>query len=418
MSDSPSPAPSPPGRLRNTAAMVAASSPHLAEAVAAGLMQVDLQAREGKIVTLPGGQDVVEFVNCSYLGLDTHPAVIAAAQATVAAWGVHLCCARSRFTIAPNAELEAALAEAWGGRAITFPSVTAAHLSALPLAAAGVLRGDRLGASTRPLRGVFDRQAHASMQFLRPVLAAEAEVVTIGHNDMDALLAEVRAARTVGAEVLYVCDGVYSMGGAAPIRALSALAEAEGFWIYVDDAHGTSIYGERGEGYVLSQLGGRLPPRMLLTFSLAKGFGTNGGGVLVPGPAQEAMVRAYGMSYAFSGPLDFAIAGAALASLALHRDGTVARLQARLWDRVRRFWGGEPPGDVPSPIAMVPVGRPADAIAAGVALRDRGYFVSVAFFPVVPRDQAQLRIAITAEHSPAQVEGLRAALTALGLSPA
>lgn len=403
----------PASRLRNTRKVMAAAEAPLDRAVEAGLMHVAIQGRTDKTVLLPDGSSVVEFINCSYLGLDTHPAVIEGAQRAVADWGVHFCCARTRFTIAPNQVLEAALSEWLGGHAITFPSVTSAHMAALPLAAAGAL----LGPGNRPVRVVFDKLAHASMQYLKPILAAEAEVATIPHNDLDALLVEVRQARMEGKTTLYVCDGVYSMGGAAPIGRLAALAEEEDFYLYVDDAHGTSIFGEQGQGYALWQLGGPLPARMVLTFSLAKGFGCNGGGILLPGPAQENLVRRYGMTYAFSGPLDFSIVGAALASLELHRDGSLPERQARLWDRVRQFHGL--PGDVTpwSPIAMVPVGSAEAALDAGERLKEAGYFVSTVFFPVVPREQAQLRICVTAGHTPEHLTGLRATLTRLGLEP-
>ena len=126
-------------RLRNTLSLIAASDVHAIAAEDAGLMRTTITRRRGKTVTLDDGREVVEFVNCSYLGFDVHPKVIGAAQDILAEWGVHFCCARSRFTIDANRALEEELGALWGGVAITFPSVTAAHLSALPLAAAGVL---------------------------------------------------------------------------------------------------------------------------------------------------------------------------------------------------------------------------------------------------------------------------------------
>ncbi|MDX2014507.1 MAG: aminotransferase class I/II-fold pyridoxal phosphate-dependent enzyme [Myxococcaceae bacterium] len=392
-------------RLRNTAAVVDYSQHHAADAISRGLMQVTLRGRNGRKVELTKDQWVTEFVNCSYLGLDTDPAVIARAQAILEAWGVHLCCARTRFSIGPLQELEEGLSALWGGRAITFPSVTTAHMSTMPLLAPpGGKRATFL----------YDRLAHTSMQFLRPILAAEHRVETIPHNDLSALEAGVRAAHARGDEAIYVADGVYSMGGVCPIDDLLALSKRLGFSLYIDDAHGTSIFGARGEGTVLHRLGGALPENVTLTFSLSKGYGCNGGGVLLPNREAEARVRTFGTTYAFSAPLDFSMVGAALAALEVHRDGRLTKLQETLRSRVAlfdRLVGKELPF---SPIRMVEVGDEARAIELGDALKARGFFVSTTFFPVVARGNAMLRVCLGVGHEESDLRALVSALRALG----
>ena len=397
------------GKFRNTAQVVEQAQPHYARAVGAGLMQVNMTRRRGKVVTLPDGRDVVEFVSCSYLGLDTHPEVIAGARRVLEDYGVHFCCARSRFSIDPTRELEEGLSRLFGARAITFPSVTSAHMSALPLLASGVLLDGEAG---HPVRLLVDRQAHASMQFMRPVLAEEAAIETVPHNDVDALRDKAKAARARGEVPVYVADGVYSMGGVFPVEAVFSVASELEMPLYVDDAHGTSIFGERGEGYVLSHAPATRPRNLFVNFSLAKGYGTNGGGIVVPTARQESLVRSFGQTYAFSGPLDFAIVGAALVVLRMHEDGTVRRMQPGLWRNVERFDPTVPAGDVPTPIKMVVVGDPDRALRLGEALLARGFFVSTAFFPVVPRHRAQLRVCLTAAHTPEQLDGLKHALAA------
>jgi len=391
---------------RNTWSMLGESAPNYERAVKSQLMQVNIQDRKGKTVVLPDGRRVVEFVNCSYLGLDTRPDVIAAAQRAVQDWGVHFCCARSRFTIDPNRVLEEELGALFGGRAITFPSVTSAHMSALPLLASGALVGGR------KMRLIFDRFAHASMQYLKPLLMQEADVVTIGHNALDELVTQVKDAHVHGLTPAFIADGVYSMGGNLPVEKVAALSRELDFWLYIDDAHGTSIFGDQGQGYALSRLQG-FPPNLLLTFSLAKGFGCNGGGIVVPAAAQETLIRSFGQTYAFSGPLDFSIVGAALAALELHRNGTVKALQQTLWDNVRHFRGAAVEDEILSPIHMHLVGGETAAIELGEKLLERGLFASVAFFPVVPRGRAQLRICVTVDHSRAQLDALKAALAEL-----
>lgn len=414
-----------PGVRENVDARRAEALAAIREATAHGLMHVTIERRlSNKRVRLahPDGaaaRDVVEFINCSYLGLDTHPAVVGAAADIVREWGVHFCCARSRFSIEPNRALERDLSTLFRGYAITFPSVTAAHLSALPLIASGAL----LPSSLRRHRGVrliFDRFAHASMQSIKPLLAVDATIVTIAHNDVRAIATAVDEAHAADEDAVYVADSVYSMGGVCPLDEIKQLVEQRGAFLYLDDAHGTSIFGERGEGYVMAREAGALPPSTIMTFSLAKGFGTNGGGIVLPSEEQRQTVRSLGQTYAFSAPLDFSVIGAAQASLALHFDGTVRRLQDELRNKVATFDAALARTSVGaaaastregfSPIRMVPLQSKEQAIAVGRGLIARGYFVSVAMYPVVARDQPQLRVCLSVEHSDEQVHGLVAAL--------
>ncbi len=384
------------------------AAPYLDEAIRRGLMQATITARSGKRVVLEDGREVTEFVNCSYLGLDVHQDVVQAAADVVREWGVHFCCARSRFTIAPNRDLEAALSSLFRGHALTFPSVTSAHLAVLPLVASGALLPGR---TRSKVRIVFDRHAHASMQSLKPLLREEASVVTIGHDDLDALARTIDEAHAAGEDVVYVADSVYSMGGVCPLDRVRAIVDATGSFLYLDDAHGTSIFGAHGEGYVLSRTDGPLPRNTILAFSLAKGFGCNGGGVVLPTEEQRRLVRSHGSTYAFSAPLDFSVVAAALASVRLHDDGTVRALQERLWRKVALYDSLVPERhEGLSPIRMVPMRSRDHALDAGAALLARGFFASVALYPVVAVDQPQLRVCIAVDHEDDDVRRLCTAL--------
>jgi len=396
-------------KLRNTTAMQLLAQENYSEALRRGLMQVTLRGRQGRKVALTADSWVTEFINCSYLAIDTRADVIEKSQAIMAEWGVHLCCARSRFSIGPLEELEEGLSALWGGRAITFPSVTTTHMSSMPL-----LPSMELSARKGSVTFLYDKLAHASMQFLRPVLAAEHRVEVLPHNDLEALKKAVVAAHVRGDAVIYVADGVYSMGGVCPIDEVLALARRLEFSLYIDDAHGTSIYRDRGEGTVLAALGGKLPENVSITFSLSKGYGCNGGGLLVPDREAERRVRTFGMTYAFSAPLDFSVVGAGLASLELHRSGEVKRLQAELRRKVALYdslVGRELPF---SPIRMVEVGDERRAIELGDALKARGHFVSVTFFPIVARGNAMLRLCLGVGHADEDITGLVSSLRELG----
>jgi 8-amino-7-oxononanoate synthase len=392
---------------RNTRFVHQEAAPQYQAAIEADLMQVTITARDGKYVTLPGGRQVVEFINCSYLGLDQHPKVVEAYRSVDPQWGVNFCCARSRFSIAPLRDLEERLSAQYGGRAVTFPSVTTTHVSAMPLVASGVLIDTE---NPPPVCFLFDRFAHSSMQTLKPILAEEATVQKVRHNDLDHLRLLVLDAKGRGKTPVYVADGIYSMGGTCPIDQVLAMAEELDFYLYIDDAHGTTIFGERGEGPVLARIGGVVPDRLFLTFCLSKGFGGQGGGILVSDRVREGLIRSYGQIYAFSAALDFAPVQACHAVLDLHSDGTVRQLQQQLRDRVAlfdRLRGDNLPF---SPIRMVQIGDEKQAIRCGRRLIEEGFFVSVVFFPIVPRGNAQLRICLAATHSASQIEALSTAI--------
>jgi 8-amino-7-oxononanoate synthase len=394
-------------KLRNTSFVVEESHRNYQTAVESHLMQVTIKGRDGKVVEMPTGQQVVEFINCSYLGLDLHPDVVAASKELDPSWGVNFCCARSRFSIEPMRVLEEELSRLYRGRAITFPSVTTTHMSVMPLLASGVLINPHLPPR---VHFIFDRFAHSSMQYLRPILAAEATVESIGHNALDELRQRVLVAKAEGKMPIFVADGIYSMGGLCPVNELLKMADELDFYLYMDDAHGTTILGDRGEGSVLAQIRGELPDRLFVAFCLSKGFGSNGGGILVSNAVRERTIRSFGQIYAFSAALDFSIVNACLATLKLHYDGTVQQLQQQLRDRVALYDRLMHETHSFSPIRMVMIGGEQEAIEAARGMIDQGFFVSVVFFPIVPRNKAQLRICISASHTEEQIRGLVAAL--------
>jgi 8-amino-7-oxononanoate synthase len=398
---------------RNTGYIHEYSEKYYNDAINKNLMQVTIQGRNGKCVIMPDGSEAVEFINCSYLGLDLHPTVIKASKILDESWGVNFCCARSRFSIEPTKILEEQLSAHFRGRAICFPSVTTTHISVLPLIASGLLLNPKCPPKVRI---IFDKYAHASMQFLKPILASEATVTTIAHNNLEALREEVLAAKEKGEVSVYVADGIYSMGGLCPILELLKMANTLDFYLYLDDAHGTSIFGEQGEGSVLSQLKGKVPDNLFISFCLSKGFGCNGGGIVLPSLIQEKLIRSYGLIYAFSAALDFSIVNACLAALELHKNGEVRKLQAKLQNNVFLYdslMGIRLPF---SPIRMVEVGNEEEAIHLSETMLQQGFFVSVVFFPIVPRNKAQLRICIAANHSEKQIRNLVSALKSLPLT--
>ncbi|MCC8958716.1 aminotransferase class I/II-fold pyridoxal phosphate-dependent enzyme [Bradyrhizobium sp. Pear77] len=394
----------PAGHFRNTAYMINKSRPHFDAAHAAGLMAVQGRSTTGRAFSLGTGPiddrpEIIDFVRCSYLGLDNHPVIVAGAvDAIEAHQSLHWSCARTRLNFDLLAELEASLSEMFCARVIAFSSVMLANLGGLPLLASGGLTG-----GTKPLV-VFDRLAHISLAFHKPVVADETRMETIAHNDIDALERLCREHPVVA----YVCDGVYSMGGNAPVKELRQLQERYGLFLYIDDAHGISLFGDQGEGFARSQFPQVLGDRTIIVASLAKGFGASGGMVMLGTADHENLFRRYSIPYAFSVAPNLAAVGAALGSCKIHRSEELGERQRRLVQRIRAFDSGVATAEQgnPFPIRMIAIGSETKAIAIAKELLDAGFYTSVTFFPTVAQGRAGIRVCITADHEDGDIKRL------------
>lgn len=394
----------PTGHFRNTPYMIDESRPYFDSAHAAGLMAVQGRSTVGRTFALGTGPvesrpEVVEFVRCSYLGLDNHPLIVAGAiEAIEAHRSLHWSCARTRLNFDLLVQLEEILSEMFGARVLAFSTVMLANLGAMPILASGQLTGGK-----KPVV-VFDHFAHVSLAYHKPVIADETQVETIAHNDVDALERLCREHPVVA----YVCDGVYSMGGNAPLKELRQLQERYGLFLYIDDAHGISIFGRQGQGFVRSQFPQVLGDRTIIAASLAKGFGASGGMLMLGTAHQEALFRRYSIPYAFSVGPNLAAVGAALASCKIHSSPELGERQRRLAQRIkifdRRVATAERGNSLP--IRMFAVGPEAKAIAIARELLNARFYTSVICFPTVAQGKAGIRVCITADHEVRDIERL------------
>ncbi|MER8849837.1 aminotransferase class I/II-fold pyridoxal phosphate-dependent enzyme [Mesorhizobium australicum] len=394
----------PAGRFRNTTYVLNKSRPYFDAAHANGLMAVQGRSTTGRTFLLGTGPldarpQVIDFVRCSYLGLDNHPVVVSGAiEAIEAHRSLHWSCARTRLNFDLLGELEASLSEMFCARVLAFSSVMLANLGAMPILASGELTGGR-----KPVV-VFDRTAHISLAYHKPVVADETQVETIAHNDIDALDRLCHENPVVA----YVCDGVYSMGGNAPINELRQLQERYGLFLYIDDAHGISLFGPQGQGFARSQFPQMLDDRTIIAASLGKGFGASGGMLMLGTAEQEALFRRYSIPHSFSAAANLASVGAALGSCKIHRSAELGQRQRRLAQRIdlfdRRVTTTEQGNSLP--IRMIAIGSEAKAIAIARKLLDAGFYTSVTFFPTVGQGKAGIRVCITAEHTISEIERL------------
>lgn len=397
-------------KYRNTASLISSAGSTFETAHIEGVMALYVEPHQGRIVKMPNSQTtIVDFVRCSYLGLDNHPAIVEGAIRGIKdAKALHWSCARTRLNFSALGTLEETLSSLFNARVITYTTVLAANMSALPLLASG-----HLTEGVKPVV-VFDRLAHATLAYHKATVAEETLVKTIAHNDIHHL----EQICMQNACVAYVCDGVYSMGGNAPIQELLRLQYQYGLFLYIDDAHGISLFGENGEGFAKSQIPD-LGSRTIIAASLGKGFGASGGILMLGTALQEILFRRFSIAHAFSASLNTAAIGAAMASAQLHQTQELVLRQNTLQKRIEKFdqLMETPDADrTKLPIRTIILGDETASIAAARHLLLNGCYTSAIFFPTVARGKAGLRVCMTASHTEQQIQELCDAIIAIKVS--
>lgn len=374
----------------------------LAEGILRGLGQLTAEDEQlgGRLVTLRG-QRQINFGSCSYLGLETDLRLKSAACDAVARYGVQFASSRAYVSCPPYAELERLLAAMFETPLVVAQTTTLAHFAALPML---IRREDAV---------VCDQLVHNSVQAVLPTLQGAGTFCRfVRHSRIDRLNEIVRALGERHRRVWYLADGVYSMhGDPAPLPALQDLmSRNERLRLYLDDSHGVSWSGRRGRGTLLG--GGPLPPRTVMVASLAKGFSAGGAVLALPDAETARLIRTCGSTMIFSGPLQPALIGAAIASARVHLSSELSGRQQKLMDRIHLFNSlaearGVPLGSpAATPIRFVETGDNEATYQIAADLMSDGFYTNTAVFPAVSKRHGGLRVALTVHHSLDDVRGL------------
>ncbi|WP_440992905.1 aminotransferase class I/II-fold pyridoxal phosphate-dependent enzyme [Cysteiniphilum litorale] len=346
-------------------------------------IRVKFNGSQNNLLDLDSGQEIVNLCSCSYLGLNSHPQVIAGGVKALLENGVTgLSMAEFRIRLGIMEELETKLSEHFDTPVLPAVSCSAITAAILPMLGSGHLT------NSEPLVVVFDKFAHFSMAFMKPIVADETLVLTCPHNDMNYLEDICKKYPRVA----YVCDGVYSVGGAANVTALKYLQEKYGLFIYYDDSHALSAWGEKGEGYVRSQLP-EMNEQTIIAASIAKAFGSTGG------IAMLGSKKHYDFLYR-TGPLGWsqsirtAAIGTTLGSLEVHQTPELNQLQQQLKSNIDLFDQqiNTPQKGNGLNIKVVEVGEQDKAVYLSKEMFKRGFYCSAVFFPIVPKGKAGIRI--------------------------
>ena len=345
------------------------------------------------------GEEILSFCSNDYLGLASHPALIAALQQAAAEAGVgggasHLITGHHRL----HHELEEALAAFVGlPRALFFST---GYMANLGIVSAMVGRGDAIFA---------DRLNHASLN--DAAVLSRADLHRYAHNDVAVL--ERQLAQSPARRKLVIADAVFSMDGdIAPVPELLALCERYDAWLMLDDAHGFGVLGEHGEG-TLAHFGVK-SPRIIYMATLGKAAGVSGAFVAGEPELVEYLVQK-ARTYIFTTAMPPALAAALLAALPIIRAEPQRRAHLRSLVETLRAglkltkWRLDPSI---TPIQPLIVGSNEDALRASEKLRERGILVPAIRPPTVPQGTARLRITLSAAHKAEDVQRLIAAIHA------
>jgi glycine C-acetyltransferase/8-amino-7-oxononanoate synthase len=301
----------------------------------------------------------------------------------------------------PHQELESALAQFKGTEAaLTFSSGYLANIGIIP---ALVEQGGLI---------LADRLCHASLIDGCRLSAADFRIYR--HNDTDhlqSLLAKNRRTR----RTLIVTDGLFSMDGdLAPLPELCRLAKDYEADLYIDDAHGTGVMGPHGRGTAEHfGLDTQIPFQM---GTLGKAFGSSGAYF-----AGSSILIHYLMntsrSFLFTTAPPPSSAAAATAALRVIQREPERR--ARLWaNRERLFSGltqlGFNLSPSVSPIMPILVGNAETALSFAEHLLTEGLYAPAIRPPTVPDATSRIRVTVTSEHTPSQIDQALAAFQRAG----
>jgi glycine C-acetyltransferase len=350
-----------------------------------------------------GGREVLNFCANNYLGLANEPVLIRAAQQALERWGFGL--ASVRFicgTQTIHKDLEA--------RVAAFLGVEDAILYTSCFDANGGLFETLLGEDDAV---ISDTLNHASI--IDGVRLCRAHRYRYEHADMDDLERRLREARDARTRLI-ATDGVFSMDGdVARLRDICALAERHDALVMVDDSHATGFFGPTGRGTPEHE--GVADRIDIVTSTLGKALGGASGGFTAARREIVALLRQRSRPYLFSNTLPPALVAASIACLDYL--STTSERRERLVANTRRFRAAMTeagfrirPGEHPIVPIMLGDARLAHDVAAD--LLAEGIYVVGFSYPVVPKDQARIRVQVSAAHTDAHLDRAISAFAKVG----
>ena len=355
------------------------------------------------VIETTEGEEVLNFCSNNYLGLSSHPRVLEAAHRTLDTHGFGM--SSVRFICGTqdiHKELEATIA--------SFLHTEDTILYAAAFDANGGVFEPLLTAEDAI---ISDSLNHASI--IDGVRLCKAARYRYANNDMADLEKQLQDADGARFKMI-VTDGVFSMDGyVAQLDKICNLADKYNALVMVDECHATGFIGKTGRGTVeLKNVLGRVD---IITGTLGKALGGAMGGFTTGRKEIIEMLRQKSRPYLFSNSLAPSIVGASLEVFKVLNESTALRDQLE-WN-INYFKKGVAAAGFDfkdGESAIVPIMLYDAALSQKFAdlLLEEGIYVIGFFYPVVPKDQARIRVQLSAAHSEEHLDKAIAAFTKVG----
>ena len=363
-----------------------------------------------RIITSPqgaeikvGGKTVLNFCANNYLGLSSHPKVIAAAHAAIDSHGYGM--SSVRFICGTqdiHKELEEKISQFLG------TEDTILYAAAF----------DANGGIFEPLFNeedaiISDALNHASI--IDGVRLCKAQRFRYEHNNMDDLEAKLKESAKCRSRII-VTDGSFSMDGTiAQLDKIVELAEKYDAVIMIDECHSSGFLGKTGRG--THEYRGVMGKIDIITGTLGKALGGASGGFTSGKKEVIDMLRQKSRPYLFSNTLAPSIVGASIAVLDMLTETTELRDKLEYNTKYFRTKMAEAGFDIkPGDHPIVPIMLYDAVLAQNFAARllEEGIYVIGFFFPVVAKGQARIRVQLSAAHEQKHLDKAIAAFTKVG----
>lgn len=374
------------------------------------MMDAVIDEIDGRHIRI-GDQWLCDFASCNYLGFDLHPEIMDSIEPEVRRWGTHPSWSRLLGNPRLYVDIEDQLTALLGAPdTLVLPTITLIHASVIPVLAGG-------GAV------LIDAQAHKTLYEGAAIARGMgASLHRVRANDPEHLEEVLRSLPAVAPRVFCI-DGVNSMTGNAPDLPLYArICREYDTLLYVDDAHGFGIVGERPNremtwgfrGNSIVRHFGESYDNLVLVAGFSKSYSSLAAFIALPTDLKNHL-KVAAPPYLYSGPSPTASLATVLAGFRVNdREGdeirrSLCRKTARILDRVHTL-GIRTLNVSGYPVIELPLGSSDDIDAVGKFLFERGIYVTLAAYPLVPKAQVGFRIQVTAANDDSHIEQLNQVL--------
>jgi 8-amino-7-oxononanoate synthase len=368
------------------------------------MLDAVIDEQQGRRIRI-GDHWLADFASCNYLGLDLDQEVLDAVPEYLAKWGSHPSWSRLLGSPVLYEQLEETTTALLGSEdALLLPTITHIHMSVIPiLVGSGVL--------------FLDGRAHKTIYDGANIARGHgATIQRFRHNDAEHLEQLVKASTTTPRVI--AVDGVNSMTGNAPdVKEFARIARENDALLYIDDAHGFGVIGERspdelcewglrGNGVVRHQ--GETYDNIILVAGFSKAYSSLLSFLALPSRLKDVL-KVAAPPYLYSGPSPVASLATTIAGLAVNdRRGDLYRYEIyrktrTVMERLHEL-DIYTPNESGFPLIEIPLAHHDDIDVVGRYLFDRGVYVTMAAYPLVPKDEVGFRIQITAANPDDQIE--------------